>query len=99
MSSRRKGKQAVYIGTVPPDWKPCSFGSVPPSFTDVELFEKNLQMWQATGYARTFNKSQLQNRLPGRKWAIVARHLRTRRIGEHPDAIKRRQEQAKGGAA
>ncbi len=88
--SSRKGRQAVYLGIVPADWKPCSFWSVPPSFTGVELYEKNLPMWQALGYARTFNKSQIQNRLPGRKWAIVSRHLRARRYGEHPDAVAKR---------
>ena len=96
--SSRSGKQAVYIGTVPTDWKPCSFWSVPPSFDAVELYEKNLQMWQATGFARTFNKRQLQNRMPDRKWAFVARHLRARRHGEHPNVIAKRKT-AKGGAA
>jgi hypothetical protein len=95
MAPRIRGKQAVYIGVLPDGFKPVSFWSVPPGFLSVELYSKNLPMYQATGFARTFNKRQLQDRLPGRKWAFVARHLKSSRHGQHPDARQARE----GGAA
>ncbi len=90
MSPRHKGRQAVYLGVVPIDWKPCSLWSVPPSLSDVELYEKNLSMRDALGYARAHNKRELQNNRGNRRWAVVSRHLRARCACEHPDAIDKR---------
>jgi len=87
MAPRYRGRQAVYLVTVPGDWKPSSPWSVPPSFASGELYAGNLPMYQAQGFARTFNKRQIQARMPDGKWAIVSRHLKARRHGLHPLAV------------
>ena len=86
MSPRRHGRQAIFIGTPPDDWKPSSPWSVPPSLSNVTCYEKNLPMPAALGFCRAHNKKYLQTNQPGRPWAIVSRHLQARRPGEHPDA-------------
>ncbi len=90
MSPRHRGRQAIYLVVVPADFRPCSFWTVPDSFTDAVIVAKNLHMWEALGYARSHNRRAVQNRVPGRKWAIVARHIKSRRTGEHPDAVAKR---------
>jgi len=87
MAQRYRGRQAVYLVTVPADWKPSSPWSVPPSFENGEVYAKNLPMYQAQGFARTFNKRQIEDRMPGRKWAVVSKHLQARRHGLHPLAV------------
>ncbi|MCX7429021.1 MAG: hypothetical protein NTW96_25765 [Planctomycetia bacterium] len=94
MAPSNTGRQAVYIGTLPETFKPQRVWDVPPSLTSVELYAKNLSMEQAAGFARTFNKAQMELPPPGRRWALVVKHLKTRGHGEHPDAIRAR----KGGA-
>ncbi len=98
MSPRYRGRQAVFIGTPPDDWSPTSFWSVPPSLVDLVCYERNVSMLSALGFARTHNKRELQIDKAHRKWAIVSRHLRARRPGEHPDSVAKRRA-AKGGDA
>lgn len=96
--SRKHGRQAVYIGVLPEGFKPQRPWDVPPAFTSVELFEKNVNDDHARGFVRTFNKRQLAENLPGRKWAFWMKHVKARRGGEHPDARAARLA-AKGGEA
>ena len=80
----------MFIVTVPADWKPQRPWDVPPRFESGELHTKNLPMYQASGFCRVFNKRQLQENMPQRKWAIVSKHLKARNAGEHPDARAKR---------
>ena len=98
MSPRHlRGKQAVYILTAGPTFKPQRPWDWPPEASRVVLHAKNLPMRSAIGFARTFNKAQLQRSQAGtwdRRWAIVARHIRGSwkpRHGSQP-------ERSKGGA-
>ena len=93
MSPRFKGRQAIYIGTPPVDWSPTSLWSVPPSLDSVVCYQKNLPMSQALAYARTFNKTEKEKPKGARRWAIVSRHLRASRPGEHPEAKALRREE------
>ncbi len=92
MSPRYKGRQAIFIGTPPADWGPSSFWSVPPRLDYVECFQKNLHMWEALGFVRRFNEAERNMPKGARKWAIVSRHLKARRTGEHPQARERRRQ-------
>ena len=93
-----RGKQAVFVGVPPNDWAASSFWAVPPSLSDLVCYERNLSMQTALGFCRTFNKRELQNGKGKRKWAIVSRHLKAKRPGEHPDAIAKRRA-AEGGTS
>jgi hypothetical protein len=94
MAPAHRGKQVVCIGTLPPDEKVRSPWDIPPRLLEVEVFARNLTMEWAQGFVRVFNKHQLENRLPDRKWAFVVKHARSLRFGEHPIAALRRE----GGA-
>ena len=86
-----RAKQAVYIVTAPPDYKPQRPWDVLPSFLSGELYAKNLTMNAAHGIARTFNALALRDHCHGkwdRRWAIVSKHLKSRRHGRHPLAAK-----------
>jgi hypothetical protein len=80
MSSRSKGRQAVYLVQVPADWKPQRYWDFPPIFSGGELIARNLTPSDAAGHARTHNKAQIvrsqQRKLPVQGWAIVGRHLK-----------------------
>lgn len=80
MASRSKGRQAVYLVSPPPDWKPQRPWDFPPSFSTGQLVAKNLTPQTAAGYARTANKATLErfqrDKTPIDKWAIVGRHLK-----------------------
>lgn len=90
MSPKPRGKQVVAIGILPPDVKVRSAWDIPQQLESVEVYARNLTMDQAQGFVRTFNKRALEERLPERKWAILCKHTRARRHGEHPDAIRAR---------
>lgn len=79
MPRHLRGKQAVFILTVAPTFKPQRPWDWPPEATSCVLHARNLPMPTAIGFCRTFNKAALQRSQRGdwdRKWAIVARHLR-----------------------
>jgi len=93
--SRRNGRQAVYLVTTAADFRPQRPWDLPPRILSAELHSKNLAMYQAQGFARVFNAKQLTASQRGSwdcKWAIVAKHIKARRHGRHPNAVK-------GGAA
>lgn len=93
----QKGKQAVYLVTVLPDFVPQRPWDTLPGFSHGELFARNLTSTQALNFARTHNKKALLDREQhqwDRKWAIVAKHLRSLRDGRHPLAGR-----AKGGVS
>ena len=96
----KHGRQVVMIGVLPEDWKPQRPWDIPPKLTALEVFVKNVSPTHAAGFTRAFNKRQLDNGLPERKWALYVRHTKYRRCGEHPDATRKRLvARAKGGAA
>jgi len=95
--TRSRGRQAVYIGILPTGFKPQRPWDIPPSLSELTLFEKNLPMCQAQGYCRVFNKRSMLER--SRRWAIVSKHLKANRHGEHPDARRARKEREKGGVS
>lgn len=56
MTRRLKGKQAVYLVSVPTDWKPQRLWDRPPAFSQGVLHARNLTPRDAIGFARSFNK-------------------------------------------
>lgn len=92
MSPKYRGRQAIFIGTPPFDWNPSSLWNVPPSLANVVCYERNLPVSSALGFARTFNKCELQKPKGMRRWAIVSRHLKANHTGEHPAARERRKQ-------
>ena len=77
-----RGKQAVYVATLPDAYRPQRPWDVPPSFSQAELRAKNLTMSEAHGFARAFNKAQLAGGLVDRRWAFVLKHLKSQRHNE-----------------
>ena len=74
-----RGRQAVYLCTVPDDFRPQRLWDIPGAIVAATLQAKNLPMRSALGYARTHNKAAVQRLQAGQSlglWAIVARHLR-----------------------
>ncbi|MFH1266677.1 MAG: hypothetical protein ABIK89_13185 [Planctomycetota bacterium] len=92
-----RGRQRVYLVTVPDDWRPQRLWDAPPTFAAGQLVAKNLRPTEAAGFCRTHNKQRLeasQRGEPVGTWALYCRHLRPRwhnRPGQSP--------KAKGGAA
>jgi hypothetical protein len=89
-------KQAVFIVTTPPDFKPQRPWDVPPSFAVGTLYAKNLSIREAVGFARTFNKRAVQARERHQwdhRWAILSKHLRPHRRWQQAQT-----ESEKGGA-
>lgn len=80
MAFRSKGRQAVYLVSPPPDWKPQRLWDFPPVFSDGQLVARNLTPQTAAGYARTHNKGVLERfqreKIAIDRWAIVGRHLK-----------------------
>jgi len=77
----RRGRKAVYIVTTGPDFTPQRPWDVPPSFCSGVLYVKNLDLREALGFARSFNKRAVEQREAGRwdrRWAILSRHLKAR---------------------
>lgn len=78
--ARLRGRQAVYLVTVPPDWKPQRLWDWPPTFTDGQLVAKNLPPASALGYCRTYNKNRVEAQQQGGEpigtWALYVRHLK-----------------------
>ena len=76
--NRLRGKQAVYLVCVPPNWKPQRLWDCPPSFSEGVLHARNLTPRDALGFARSFNKGAvdcLQRGEPS-QWAIVSKYIR-----------------------
>ena len=76
----RKGRMAVYLASVPADWRPQRVWDWPPEFGAAKLQEKNLTPPAAISFARVHNMEQMRanqhERRPIVSWAIVCRHLR-----------------------
>jgi hypothetical protein len=62
---------SVMIVRVPEDFEPQRPWTLPPNFSDGELYAKNLTHTCAQGFANTFNKRQLEDGIPDRRWAIA----------------------------
>lgn len=71
-------KEAIFVVTPSPDFRPTSPWNWPEDFTGGRLVKKNTSMQDARAYARTFNATQMQSGRPIREWAIAARFLRRR---------------------
>jgi hypothetical protein len=100
MSRRRWERNAVYLITVPDDFRPQRPWELPPGIVAGELYAKNLAMAHALGFVRCFNKRQMDLGLPDRRWAIAIHHARFRWDGPEPGPIVPSIDQAgKGGAA
>ena len=69
-------KAAVYLVTVPADWKPQRPWDYPPTFEGGELYVKNVSGTQAAGAAFAFNKKAIGDSMKDRRWAIAARWVR-----------------------
>jgi hypothetical protein len=82
-------KAAVYIVTVPEDWKPQRPHDYPNGFTSGELHVKNVSGSAAVGAAFVFNKRQMAAGLPDRRWAIATRWVDIKRNNKKNDAIRR----------
>lgn len=91
MTRPHKGRQVVYLVTVPPDFVPQRPWDVLSGFSDGELYARNLTSTQGLNFARTHNKKAILDREQGqwdRRWAIVVKHIRSLRDGRHPLAGK-----------
>ena len=66
-----KGRHAVYVGTIPKDWRPESVIEVPEHLNDLDLLEGGLTLCQATRLVCDHNKLQLLRSIPGNRWAIL----------------------------
>ena len=82
-----KGRQAVYVCSVPPGFKPQRLWDFPAEILSARLHAKNLPMRDALGFARAYNQGQVQalqhEHRPIESWAIVCRHLKPNWHG-HP---------------
>lgn len=75
--SSKPPRNAVYLLSVGEDFNPQRPWDLPNAVLGAELFAKNLPWLHALGFARTYNKHQLQGGLAtDRKWAIACRHTR-----------------------
>ena len=59
MSSRHKGRHAVYLGKLPTDYRPESPIDLPDRLSTLEVLEANLTMCQAIALTRFHNREQL----------------------------------------
>ena len=78
MVNRLKGKEAVYLVTPAPGWKPQRLWDWPPSFSQGVLHARNLAHRDAIGYARSHNKGAVERLQSGQpsQWAVVSHYLR-----------------------
>ncbi len=76
MADRKRSFASVMIIQLPEDFKPQRPWNMPPSFSGGELYATQLTHSGATRFANTFNKRQLQDGLPDRRWAIAVMSVR-----------------------
>jgi hypothetical protein len=82
--SRLRGCNAVLIVVLPEGFVPRSVWDIPPMFSKGEVYARRLPLYMAQGFAWTYNKHQLAEQIPDRKWAIaVNAKLDARNLGEH----------------
>ena len=72
MSSRHKGRHAVYLGKLPTDYRPESPIDLPDRLSTLEVLEANLTMCQAIALTRHHNREQLAAGIPDSRWAVFA---------------------------
>ncbi|MFH1923802.1 MAG: hypothetical protein ABIP48_28420 [Planctomycetota bacterium] len=64
-----RGRQRVYVVTVPDDWRPQRLWDAPPTFAAGQLVAKNLRPTEAAGFCRTHNKlRQCSPEIGGRRY-------------------------------
>lgn len=90
-------KSAVYIVTVPDQFRPQRPWDFPQLFTGGEVFTRNVNVAQARGFVFCFNKRQMALGIPDRKWAIAAGHAKQRWHDREREAAMARE--AAGGHA
>jgi hypothetical protein len=74
----------VYIIDLPAGFRPQTVHQVPDVFSGTEMFARRLPTYAAFGFVVAFNKHQLAERIPDRKWAIaVNAKLDVRGLNEH----------------
>jgi hypothetical protein len=69
--SKLRGANAVLIVVLPEGFVPRSVWDLPPMFSHAEVYARRIPLYMAQGFAWTFNKHALQERIPGRKWALA----------------------------
>lgn len=69
--SKLRGANSVIVIVLPEGFVPRSVWDVPPCFSAGEIYARRIPLYMAQGFAWTFNKHQLQERIPGRKWALA----------------------------
>ncbi len=74
--SKYPRRTAVYIATVPEDWRPSSPWTFPPEILGGHALVRNVPSEQAKATARSFNLGQLQAGMTDHQWAIVVPCLR-----------------------
>ena len=71
MSTRHKGRHAVFVGKLPADYRPESPIDLPDRLSTLEVLEGNLTMCQAIALVRFHNREQLAAGIPDCQWAVM----------------------------
>jgi len=71
MSSSMHGRYAVFVVDLPPGVKPPSPFTIPTYFVNPARYVAKVPLYVAAGFALAFNKHQLAERMPDRKWALA----------------------------
>ena len=78
-------KNAVYLVTVPEEFRPERPWELPAQILGGELYVKNIILGHALGFAGAFNKRAMELGLPDRKWAIPVRRGHFFWTADEPD--------------
>lgn len=71
MSSPVRGRYSIYIVELPVGFRPQSVHCIPDVLLGAEVYARKLPAYAALGFTVAYNKRQVAERWPDRKWAIA----------------------------